>query len=180
MTPAFRPAGRAARHAVALAAAFFLAAAGCTYKSGSTYKPEEAGAAMDVTRAQVLKSRPVVIEGLKDGQAVGWGTVIGATVAGAATYGLTGADTPLGTAVTIIAAVGGALVGTLAEEQVNRRPGAEYVLEREDGRTLAVVQSLEKGSEILPAGTRVLILHGRRGFVRVVAEGAAPAGTVAG
>lgn len=142
----------------------------CATKSGSTYNPSEAGQAMDVTKATVIRSRQVVIEGLKEGQTVGWGAAIGAATAGAATYGLTKSDTPLGVAVTIIAAIGGALAGTVAEEKLNHHPGAEYVLEPESGKTFAVVQTLTDGDKVIPAGQHVLVIQNRQGFYRVVPD----------
>jgi outer membrane lipoprotein SlyB len=142
----------------------------CAYKGASTYKPNETGTVMEVKRVTIVSSRKVVIEGLKDNQTVGWGTAIGATVAGAAAYGLTKADTPLGVAVTIIAAVGGALAGTVLEERKNRHPGAEYILQGEDGKPFAVVQALSGDDEVLGPGRRAAVLYGRGGFVRVVPE----------
>lgn len=147
---------------------------GCTTRSGVVYKPGEAGAVMEVSRATVVHSRKVVIEGLKGNQAAGWGTLVGATVAGAGAYGLTKSDTPLGTAVTIIAAVGGALAGTVLEEQKNRHPGAEYILHPATGKDFAVVQVLSDGEKVLPAGTPIAVLHGQDGFVRVVPEREVP------
>jgi outer membrane lipoprotein SlyB len=148
----------------------FIGLAACTYKSASTYKPNETGTVMEVKRVTVISSRKVVIEGLKDNQTVGWGTAVGATVAGAAAYGLTEADTPLGVAVTIIAAVGGALAGTIIEEQKNRHPGAEYILQGQDGKPFAVVQAQGSSDEILGPGRRAAVLYGRGNFVRVVPE----------
>ena len=104
---------------------------------------------MQVKRVAVVSSRKVVIEGLKDNQSVGWGALVGATVAGVATYGLTKADTPLGVAVTIIAAIGGAMVGTVIEERKNRHPGAEYILQAKTGAPFAVVQALGSDDRVL-------------------------------
>ncbi len=143
---------------------------GCSTKSGATYTPDEAGSVMDVSRATVTHSRQVIIEGLKNDQAAGWGTIVGATVAGAGAYGLTRGDSPLGVAVTIIAAVGGALAGTLIEEQKNKWPGAEYILEQTSGKQIAVVQTLTSGEKIIPSGQSVVILHGKNGFIRVVPD----------
>lgn len=160
------------RKAIALLcmAALMGPLAACATKSGATYNPAEAGQPMKVEEGRVLQSRSVVVEGLKGNQVAGWGTVVGATVAGAGAYGLTRADTPLGTAVTIIAAVGGALAGTVAEEQVNRHPGAEYIVKTDDGRNFGVVQVLQGDEKIVPPGSRVLVLHGQQGFVRVVPD----------
>ncbi len=158
------------RRILALCAALAIGLAGCTFKSGSTYKPNETGTVMQVKRVTIISSRKVVIEGLKDDQSVGWGTFVGAAVAGAATYGLTKADTPLGVAVTIIAAIGGAMVGTIVEEQKNRHPGAEYILQTKTGNPFAVVQALGSGDNVLGKGRRAVVLYGRGGFVRVVPE----------
>ncbi len=161
-----------------LAAALALGAApaltGCATRSAATYKPGEAGQVMRVERARIVTARTVTIEGLQ-GDRPGWGTLIGATVAGAASYGLTGADTPLGQAVTIIAAVGGALAGTFIEEQKNRHPGAEYVLRGENGRDFAVVQTLQGAETMLPVGKEVVVLYGRDNFVRVAPDELVPA-----
>lgn len=164
-----RPAIRKASAALCMAALLGPFAA-CATKSGATYNPAEAGHPMKVEEGRVLQSRAVVVEGLKGNQAAGWGTVVGATVAGAGAYGLTRADTPLGTAVTIIAAVGGALAGTIAEEQVNHHPGAEYIVKTSDGRSFGVVQVLQGDEKIIPPNSKVLILHGQQGFVRVVPD----------
>jgi outer membrane lipoprotein SlyB len=158
------------RSIITVFAALSIAIAGCTFQSGSTYRPNETGTVMQVKRVNVVSSRKVVIEGLKGDQSVGWGTLVGATVAGAATYGLTEADTPLGVAVVIIAAIGGAMVGTIAEERKNRHPGAEYILQPETGNPFAVVQALGSDDKVLAKGRRAVVLYGRGGFVRVVPE----------
>ena len=158
------------RKAAIVFATILIAIAGCAYKGASTYKPNETGTVMQVKRVTVVSSRKVTIEGLKDDQTVGWGTAVGASVAGAAAYGLTKADTPLGVAVTIIAAIGGAVAGTVIEEQKNRHPGAEYILKGKSGDPFAVVQALGSNDRILNPGASAVVLYGRGGFVRVVPE----------
>jgi outer membrane lipoprotein SlyB len=140
----------------------------CAVPSGTVYGPGETGVAMRVEEAQVVSSREVLISGLDSSQAAGWGTVVGATIAGAAAYGITGADNPAGVAVTIIATVVGGLAGLAAEEQRQTRRGAEYILRDQKGETIAVVQSLGAGEAIHPPGTEVSLLHGQRGYLRVV------------
>jgi hypothetical protein len=49
---------------------------------------------MPVEQARVVSSREVLIAGLDDKQAAGWGTAVGATIAGTAAYGITKADNP--------------------------------------------------------------------------------------
>jgi outer membrane lipoprotein SlyB len=140
----------------------------CAFPSGTTYAPGETGRVMRVEPAQVVSSREVLVSGLDDRQAAGWGTVVGATIAGSAAYGITRADNPAGVAVTIIAAVVGGLAGLAVEERRRTRRGAEYVLRDEAGRTIALVQSLGAGETIFGPGTEVSLIHGARGFVRVV------------
>ena len=140
----------------------------CAFRSGTTYSPEETGTVMGVEQARVVSSREVLIAGLDDKQAAGWGTAVGATIAGAAAYGITKANNPAGVAITIIAAVVGGLAGLAAEERRETRRGAEYILRDESGKTFAVVQSLGSGETIYPAGTGVSLIHGSRGYIRVV------------
>jgi outer membrane lipoprotein SlyB len=141
---------------------------GCAFQSGTTYSPGETGTVMRVESAQVVSSRPVVISGLDDSQAAGWGTAIGATVAGAAAYGITEADNPAGVAVIIIAAVVGGLAGLLGEERRQTRSGIEYILRDEQGQTIAIVQSVDSSEEIQQPGAAVSLIHGAGGYVRVV------------
>jgi len=140
----------------------------CAFQSGVTYSPSETGTAMRVESAQVVSTREVLISGLDNKQAAGWGTVVGATLAGAAAYGITGADNPAGVAVTIIAAVVGSLAGLAAEERRETRRGTEYILRDQHGETIAVVQSRGSGEAIHQPGTDVSLIYGSRGYVRVV------------
>ena len=140
----------------------------CAFQSGTTYAPGETGTVMRVEAARVVSSREVLISGLDNTQAAGWGTVVGATIAGAAAYGITEADNPAGVAITIIAAVVGGLAGLAAEERRETRRGVEYILRDVSGKTFAVVQSLGGAETIYPPGTAVSLIHGSRGYVRVV------------
>lgn len=140
----------------------------CAYRSGTTYSPSETATIMHVESAEITSSREVMISGLDNKQAAGWGTAIGATLAGTAAYGLTKTDNPAGVAITIAAAVVGGLAGLAAEEFRETRRGAEYILHDPSGETMAIVQSLGRREEIYPSGTEVSIIHGPRGHYRVV------------
>jgi outer membrane lipoprotein SlyB len=140
----------------------------CAFQGGTTYAPGETGTVMRVETARVVSSREVLISGLDNTQAAGWGTVVGATIAGAAAYGLTEADNPAGVAVTIIAIVVGGLAGLAAEERRQTRRGAEYILRDQDGETISVVQSLGSGEAIHQPDADVSLIYGARGYVRVV------------
>jgi outer membrane lipoprotein SlyB len=153
-----------------LTAAVGIAAilAACSYRSGSTYTPSETGTVMRVEPAQIVSSRKVLISGLDDDQAAGWGTAIGAALAGTAAYGITKANNPADVAITVIAAIVGGLAGLAAEEHRETRDGAEYILRDDSGKTMAVVQSLGSGDKIYPPGSRVSLIYGSRNYVRVV------------
>jgi outer membrane lipoprotein SlyB len=140
----------------------------CAYRSGTTYTPNETGTVMRVEQAQVVSSRTVLISGLDDKQAAGWGTAIGAALAGTAAYGITKANNPADVAITVIAAIVGGLAGLAAEEHRETRDGAEYILRDDAGKTIAVVQSLGSDDKIYPPGTRVSLIYGARNYVRVV------------
>lgn len=144
-----------------------LAIAGCAQKSQSTYFPDEAGKEMAVETATVVSQRKVTIKGLRDNDGK-WGALVGATTAGSVAYGVTEADNAAGVAVVIVAAVAGALAGTVADEYRNSSDGVEYILRKEDGKNVAVVQSIRSDDEIVPPGSQVSIIRGRAGFVRVV------------
>jgi outer membrane lipoprotein SlyB len=140
----------------------------CAFPSGTTYSPSETGTVMRVEEAQVESAREVLISGLDDKQAAGWGTVIGAALAGTTAYGITKANNPAGVAITVVAAIVGGLAGLAAEEFRQTRPGAEYILRDATGKTIAVVQSLGSGEKIYPPGTRVSLIYGAGNYVRVV------------
>jgi outer membrane lipoprotein SlyB len=151
---------------VAVAIAAMLEA--CSYRSGTTYTPEETGTVMRVEDARVVSSREVLISGLDNEQAAGWGTAVGAALAGTTAYGITKANNPADVAITVVAAIVGGLAGLATEEYRETRHGAEYVLRDDSGKTSAVVQSLGSGEKIYPPGTHVSLIYGARNYVRVV------------
>lgn len=140
----------------------------CASRSQSSYYSSEVGESMSVEDVHVLSSRLVKIEGLDENGRPGWGTAVGATVAGASAYGITESDNPAGVAITIIALVGGALAGQFMEEKIKSSLGVEYILRKENGDKIAVVQAVQNESERLPAGTYASLIRGNRGYVRVV------------
>jgi outer membrane lipoprotein SlyB len=150
--------------AVAIAAALEA----CSHPSVTTYTPSETGTLMRVQDARIVSSRAVAISGLDNEQAAGWGTAIGAAIAGTSAYGITKADNPAGVAITVVAAIVGGLAGLAAEEYRETRKGAEYILRDDSGKTSAVVQSLGSGEKIFSPGTRVSLIYGARNYVRVV------------
>jgi outer membrane lipoprotein SlyB len=140
----------------------------CASRSQSSYYASEVGESMAIEDVRIISSRLVTIEGLDESGRPGWGTAVGATVAGATAYGITESDNPAGVAITIIALVGGAIAGQFLEEKVKSSLGVEYILRKENGDKIAVVQAVKNESERLPSGTYASLIRGSRGYVRVV------------
>lgn len=139
---------------------------GCADKKTAVYSPDEAGTVMQTRPGILLSYRNVVISGLQRDKEY-WGSIIGGIVAGAATYGLTEGDTPLGEAAIIIAVVGGAIAGTALEELRNTSDGVEYTIKTDDGETVVIVQAISNESDIIPENTSINIIYSVDGYVRV-------------
>lgn len=142
----------------------------CASRSQSSYYASEVGEVMAIEDVRVLSSRMVKIEGLDDNGRPGWGAAVGATVAGASAYGITQSDNPAGVAITIIALVGGALAGQFFDEKLKSSLGVEYILSKENGDKVAVVQSVQDEDERLAAGSYGSLIRGSHGYVRVVPQ----------
>ena len=122
---------------------------------------------MDTTPGIIISSRKVIIAGLKKDTQY-WGAAIGATLAGATTYGLTGGDNVLEEAAIVIAVIGGAMAGTAIEEMRNKSDGVEYTINTNMGDTVVVVQAISKESEIISDGSKINIVRSNDGYIRVV------------
>ncbi len=142
----------------------------CASRSQANYYADEVGSIMSIEDVWVVSSRLVKIEGLGQNRRPGWGAAIGATVAGATAYGITEADNPAGVAITIIALIGGAIAGQFIDEKANSELGVEYILDRENGDKIAVVQAVENKDEMLPPRTAAVLMRGNDGYVRVVPQ----------
>ena len=125
------------------------------------------GIIMDTTPGIIITSRKVIIAGLKKDTQY-WGAAIGATLAGATTYGLTGGDNVLEEAAIVIAVIGGAMAGTAIEEMRNKSDGVEYTINTNMGDTVVVVQAISKESEIISDGSKINIVRSNDGYIRVV------------
>lgn len=140
-----------------------LVLAACTHPSGDTYSGGDVGRITDTSQATVVSARPVDIKG---GENRGIGAVAGGVAAGsvaAAAVDKRGAEA----AATIAAALAGAGLGWLIEDEARSRKGIEYVLRREDGEVVTLVQNRGKDEDPIEPGTDVLIQHGRE-YTRIV------------
>lgn len=142
---------------------------GCASRSQSNYYADEVGEIMAIEDVWIISSRMVKIEGLGD-KRPGWGAAVGATVGGAAAYGITQADNPAGVAITIVALVGGALAGQFFDEKIKSELGVEYILDRPTGNKIAVVQAVDSADEMLPASSPALLMRGKKGYYRVIPQ----------
>lgn len=140
----------------------------CASRSQANYYADEVGSVMAIEDVWVVSSRLVKIEGLGQDRRPGWGAAVGATVAGATAYGITEADNPAGVAITIIALIGGAIVGQFIDEKAKSELGVEYILSKQNGDKIAIVQAIDNKDEMLPARTGAILVQGHNGYVRVV------------
>ena len=157
---------------------FFIILYGCVDKKSSVYSPEEVGVVMGTTPGVIVASRQIVIAGLKKDTQY-WGAAIGATLAGATTYGLTGGDNVLEEAAIIISVIGGAMAGTAIEEMRNKSDGVEYTINTNcenvssscsnASDTIVIVQAISDESDIISNGSPINIVRSNDGYVRVVA-----------
>lgn len=126
----------------------------------SSYTPQQMSRAATVFKGEVLAMRDVFIEGSESGTGVTAGAIAGGT---AGTYAGGGWQT------SVIGAVGGAVVGGIAgmaaEKALTEAGAVEFILQQENGQTIAVVQTNEEG---LVVGEKVLILRSDR--VRVIRD----------
>ncbi len=142
----------------------------CASRSQANYYADEVGSIMAIEDVWVVSSRLVKIEGLGENRRPGWGAAVGATVAGATAYGITEADNPAGVAITIIALIGGAIVGQFVDEKAKSELGVEYILNKQNGDKIAVVQAVDDKDEMLPPRTAAVLMRGNDGYVRVVPQ----------
>jgi len=136
-----------------------LAVSGCARDlSPDVYSRDEVGSKVDIQDARVISVRNVRIKGTRSG--------VGA-VAGAAAGGIGGsyAGKGRGGAIGAIAgAVIGGLLGAAMEGAVTGSEGVEYLVELDNGETVAVVQP--KGGDPLEPGDSALLVYGHH--IRVV------------
>lgn len=143
--------------------------AGCGTPNADRYGTAEVGRTIEVTRATVIASRLVEVEGEN--------SPIGPAAGGALGGAGMGWGLQSGWAA-VIGAVLGAGVGYLSQQAVTSREGIEYTLQLADGRTVVLVQN--RSGEELPIanGTPVLVQRGS-GYARVMVDPGSGAAGVA-
>lgn len=140
-----------------------LAVSGCARDlSPDVYSRDEVGSKVDIQPGRIISVRDVKIEGTRSGVGAVAGAAaggVGGSYAGKGRGGIIGA---------IAGAVVGGLIGAAAEGAVSSSDGVEYLVELDDGETVAVVQP--KGDAPLKPGDSALLVYGDH--IRVVPAGA--------
>lgn len=139
--------------ALAACGVMALSLAACEQtNTGKTYSQRQLGNTASVETGTIVSAREVNVEGSNTGV----GTVVGAG-AGAVAGSALGKKTRTN----ILGAIGGAVLGGVighgVEDMATRGKATEFVVQRADGSTFAVVQTNE---ENLQAGERVQIVSG--------------------
>lgn len=138
------------RH-LAIPVLILFALTACAPKPGQdVYKESEVGVSKAVEYGTVKKVREVQIQAKNTGV----GTLAGAGVgAGAGSYVGSGSGNSWATAG---AAVAGAVIGTVAEREMNDRTGLEYTLLMQNGETKTIV---EEADQVFPIGQKVSLQY---------------------
>jgi len=131
-----------------------LAVAGCqTGPSASSYQRGQMMQTSSVQKGRIISMRVVQTGGEQSGVGIGAGAVAG---------GVAGSYLGGGRRANALGAIGGALLGgaagAAAENAITEGSAMEFIVQMDNGATVAVVQSNEQQ---LGVGERVLILQGR-------------------
>ena len=126
-----------------------LALAACGIgETNSTYSRSDIGQQAQVQFGTIISMRPVQVKGTST---VG---TVGGAVAGGAAGSMIGGNT----AVNVIGGVGGAIVGGMignaAEQAITKDTAYEFIIRKQNGQTIAVVQTNENHFRV---GDRVLL-----------------------
>ena len=143
---------------VALALMMSVGLTGCANTdvfSGDVYSADQAKEARSISYGTIVSVRPVKIQADNNG-------VIG-SVGGGALGGIAGSTIGGGTGQAI--AIGGAIIGSKAEEKMSQVNGAELVIRKDNREEIVVVQ---KADPSFKAGRRVRIVGGSSLNVSVI------------
>ena len=128
--------------------------------SGDVYSASQAKEARSITYGTIVSVRPVKIQADNQG-------VVG-TLGGGALGGIAGSTIGGGTGqaiATAVGAIGGAIIGSKAEEKMSQVNGAELVIRKDNREEIVVVQ---KADPSFQAGRRVRIVGGSSLNVSVI------------
>lgn len=142
-----------------------LALAGCASGLGAnSYERAQVGTVSRVEEGTVVASRTIIIEGSRDGKAVG--TLTGAALGGIA-GGQVGQGRAANTAGAIVGAVAGGAIGNAIGNSATQKPGFAYTVRLRSGELVTITQG---GDMAIANGTPVLVEYGER--ARVIPQNA--------
>ena len=118
---------------------------------GSSYSRSEARKVQEVEFGVVLSTKPVIIEGRR----TDWGELSGVIIGGIA--GSSVGEGKGQEIATTLGAIGGAVVGSAAEERATRAQGLELTVKMDSGKTLSIVQEVDEINQF-QKGQRVRVL----------------------
>jgi len=120
-------------------------------QSQNVYDAQEAGKQTDIEFGVIKAIKHVKVQE----ENTGVGTIGGAAVGGVAGSTLGGGKG------SILTAIGGALVGGLAgnaaESALNNKVGIQYIIKKENGKIVSIVQNIGKDDKPLHVGEHVMI-----------------------
>lgn len=123
----------------------------CVTDGQNTYSEADVGRETQVEFGRIVRAREVKVQG----QNTGTGSVVGATG-----LGLAGSQIGNGSG-SVAGAIGGvvlgAIIGGMAEQQMQKRKGIEYTITKRSGKTVTIVQNIQKDDAPLRKGDRVMI-----------------------
>jgi outer membrane lipoprotein SlyB len=120
-------------------------------QSQNTYDSTEAGKQTDIEYGVIKSIKHVKVQSQSTG--------VGA-IGGAATGGVLGSTLGGGKGA-ILTAIGGALAGGLAgnavENSLDNKVGIQYIIKKDNGKTVSIVQNIGKDDQPLKVGQHVMI-----------------------
>ncbi len=131
---------------------FLFLSSGCASNTNSIYDSSAVGTAANISYGVIVDMKIVQVKGKDSG--VG-------TIVGAGTGGVFGSMLGGGTRAHVAGALGGAVIGGIignqTEKGISKTTATQFFIEKDDGSTVAVIQSNEKGFKI---GDSVMIIQG--------------------
>lgn len=136
-----------------LAACLILSLAACAADPNeAVYNEHEVGKQSDIEYGVIKAVKNVKIQ--KENTS-GIGAVTGAAATGAA--GSTMGNGGGSFAMTVIGAALGGIVGDMAEQRLRDQVGVQYTIRKENGKTVTIVQHIDKDEAPLKPGQKVMI-----------------------
>lgn len=139
-------------HALVCVALVSLLAACAETQGQNVYNESEIGKQTDIEFGVIKAIKRVKV---KKDQASGVGTVAGATAGG-----LAGSQVGDGNGAVVGAVAGvliGAIAGEMAEKELSDQVGIQYLIRKENGKTVSIVQNIHKDDAPLKVGQKVMI-----------------------